>query len=183
MVNTYKLKLTTLQQEIMRLLFAKAGTKLNQRQIAKSLEVSQPAVMKSLPRLQKMGMIKKEQDKETKRWSIEMNRDNPNIIQMKRTDNLRRLYESGLVDLLEESLPGSAIIVFGSYSRGEDLSGSDIDIAVIGRKEKNLDLTEFEKHFERKISIMFETNAENLNPEIANSLINGIVISGYFSVM
>ena len=46
MVNIYKLKLTNLQQEILRLMFVKAGALLNQRQIAKVLEVSQPAVMK-----------------------------------------------------------------------------------------------------------------------------------------
>ena len=41
--------------------------------------------------------------------------------------------------------PGCAIILFGSYSRGEDILGledlgnmSDIDIAVIGNKRKTI---------------------------------------------
>ena len=53
MVNITKLKLTHLQQDILRLLYLKVGTVLNQRNISMLLNVSQPAVMKSLPDLQK----------------------------------------------------------------------------------------------------------------------------------
>ena len=70
MINLYKLKLTNLQQDILRLLFIKAGNSLNQRRIANLLEVSPPAVMKAIPRLEKENLIKIEQDKESKRWSI-----------------------------------------------------------------------------------------------------------------
>lgn len=136
MVSMYKLKLTNLQQEILRLLFIKAGAALNQRRISKTLEVTQPAVMKALPKLEKEGLIKQHQDKESKRWSIELNRDNHKVMQLKRADNLRQIYESGLADFLEKQFAGTAIILFGSYSRGEDIINSDIDIAVIGRKEK-----------------------------------------------
>ena len=58
MVNICKLKLTSLQQEILRLLFIKTGIKLNQRQIANYLKVSQPAVMKALPGLEDLIKIK-----------------------------------------------------------------------------------------------------------------------------
>ena len=145
MVNIYKLKLTNLQQEILRLLFIKAGVPLNQRQIANLLEVSPPAVMKALPGLEKESLIKISQDKETKRWSIELNRDNRKVMQLKRADNLRLVYETGLSDFLEKEFAGAAIILFGSYSRGEDIINSDIDIAVIGRKAKQANLEKYEK--------------------------------------
>src|SRR3989344_2589616 len=125
MINIYKLKLTNLQQEIIRLLFVKAGTFLNQRQISRYLQVTQPAVMKALPLLEKEDLIKIEQDKESKRWSIELNRVNHKIMQLKRADNLKQIYESELADFLEEKFAGSTIILFGSYSRGEDLINSD----------------------------------------------------------
>ncbi|MEA2066522.1 MAG: GntR family transcriptional regulator, partial [Thermotogota bacterium] len=57
MINIYKLKLTNLQQEILRLLFIKTGMCLNQRRIATTLKVSQPAVMKSLPKLEKEELV------------------------------------------------------------------------------------------------------------------------------
>ena len=86
MVNMYKPKLTRLQEEILRLLFIKVGISLNQRKIANLLKVSQPAVMKSLPDLEKRNLIILEQDKESKRWSIELNRENRKVIGLKRAD-------------------------------------------------------------------------------------------------
>ena len=119
----------------MRLLFIKAGASLNQRGIARILEVSQPAVMKALPGLGKESLIKIQQDKESKRWSIELNRDNQQAIWLKRADNLKQIYESGLAQFLYDALPGATIILFGSYSLGDDTTKSDIDLAVIGIKK------------------------------------------------
>src|SRR3989344_1708547 len=101
MVNIYKLKLTNLQQEILRVLSVKAGTSLNQRQISRILEVTPPAVMKALPDLDKKGLIRITQDKETKRWSVSLNREHHRVMQLKRADNLKLMYETGLVDFLE----------------------------------------------------------------------------------
>ena len=125
MVNIYEPKLTILQQEILRLLFVKTGRTLNQRQIANLLKVSPPAVMKALPKLEEESLIKIKQDKETKRWSIELNRDNHKVMQLKRADNLKLIYETGLADFLEKEFAGATILLFGSYSRGEDLINSD----------------------------------------------------------
>lgn len=178
MVSMYKLKLTNLQQESLRLLFVKAGAALNQRQISKTLEVTPPAVMKALPKLEKEGLIKLHQDKESKRWSIELNRDNHRVMQLKRADNLRQIYESGLADFLEKQFAGAAIILFGSYSRGEDIINSDIDIAVIGRKEKEADLTLYEKELWRKISINFYESWGKIHKNLKENLCNGIALAG-----
>jgi len=178
MVNIYKLKLTNLQQEILRLLFIKAGASLNQRQIANFLEVSAPAVMKALPKLEKENLIKIKQDKESKRWSIELNRENHKVMQLKRADNIKLIYETGLADFLEKEFAGATIILFGSYSRGEDIINSDIDIAVIGRKDKPLDLTKYEKELERQININFYDSLKNIHKNLKENLCNGIILAG-----
>jgi len=178
MVNIYKLKLTLLQQEILRLLSIKAGFSLNQRQIAKHLEVSQPAVMKALPGLEKKDLIKKNQDKETKRWAIELNRDNNYVLQLKRVDNIKLMYESGLADFLEKEFAGATIILFGSYLRGEDLMNSDIDIAVVGRKDKLINLSKYEKLVERTININFYDNLNKIHKNLKENICNGIVLAG-----
>ena len=178
MVNIYELKLTILQQEILRLLFVKAGVSLNQRQISKILEVTPPAVMKALPALEKENLIKIQQDKETKRWSIELNRDHHKVMQLKRADNLKQVYESGLADFLEKEFAGAAIIIFGSYSRGEDIANSDIDIAVIGRKDKLIDLTTYEKLLERTININFYDSFKKIHKHLKENLCNGIILAG-----
>ena len=70
MINIYKLKLTSLQQEILRLLFIRTGKQLNQNNIAKALNVSPAAVMKALPKIRDGNLINMSQDKESKRWAI-----------------------------------------------------------------------------------------------------------------
>ncbi len=162
----------------MRLLFVKAGTSLNQRQIANFLEVSPPAVMKALPNLEKENLIKIQQDKETKRWSIELNRGNHKVMQLKRADNLKQIYESGLADFLEKEFAGATILLFGSYSRGEDIINSDIDIAVIGRKDKQTDLTNYEKELKRQININFYDSFKVIHKNLKENLFNGIILAG-----
>ena len=99
-------------------------------------------------------------------------------MQLKRIDNLRQLYESGLIDFLEKEFAGATIILFGSYARGEDTTSSDIDIAVIGRKEKYLKLTEFEKTLERTIFLNFYHSFKEIHKNLKENIFNGIVLIG-----
>lgn len=178
MVNIYKLKLTNLQQEILRLLFIKAGTSLNARAIAKSLQVSQPAVSKALPLLKKESLIKLEKDKDSKRLSIELNRDNHDIIWLKRADNLKQIYEFGLVQFLYDKFPGATIILFGSYAFGEDTNTSDIDLAVIGGQKKEISFVEYNKILERKIILNYYISFKKINKHLLDNILNGIVLKG-----
>lgn len=134
--------------------------------------------MKALPALEKEEFVKLEQDKESKRWAIQLNLDNSRVIQLKRVENLRLIYESGLVDYLENELSGSTIFLFGSYSFGEDNFQSDIDIAVIGRKEKKLNLEKFEKVFSKKIVVQFYDSFKDKHKNIKESVLNGILLKG-----
>lgn len=178
MVNIYKLKLTILQQEILRLLFIKAGMTINARGIARILEVSQPAVSKALPLLEKEGFIKVEKDKESKRLSIELNRDKHDTIWLKRADNLKQIYDSGLVQFLYDNFPGAVVILFGSYAFGEDTIKSDIDLAIIGAKEKALDLNKFQKMLERAITINYYSSFKKIEEHLLNNILNGITLKG-----
>ncbi|RLE46068.1 hypothetical protein DRJ25_04735 [Candidatus Woesearchaeota archaeon] len=182
MVNRAKLKLTSLQSTILRILFKKAGATLNQKQIADFAGVTQPAVMKALPNLEKMGLINLTKDKKTKRWSVELNRSNQRVLQLKRVDNLKQIYESGLADFLEERFPGSTIILFGSYSRGDDNINSDIDIAIIETKEKPIKLQQYEKKLERQININFYNSFKEINKHLKENLANGILLAGGFDL-
>lgn len=178
MVDRYKPKLTNLQQAILKLLFVKFGEKLNQRAIAINLGVSATAVMKAVPEMQKQNLIVLLKDKDSKRLSIELNGENNLVMQLKRADNLKQIYESGLADFLENEFAGGTIILFGSYSRGEDTIRSDVDIAIIGRKQKDTDLGKFEDSLEREIVINFYESFKKINENLKNNILNGIVLSG-----
>ena len=174
----YKLKLTNLQQEILRFLFINPEKSFNARAIAISLEVSQPAVSKALPLLKKEGFIKVEKDKESKRMSIMLCNDKPEVVGLKRADNLKQIYESGLVQYLYDALPGATIILFGSYGLGEDITTSDIDLAAINIKEKNLDLSKFQSTLQREIIINYYPSFLSIHEHLLNNILNGIVLAG-----
>ena len=178
MVNIYELNLTNLQQRILRLLFVKSGKSLNALNIANFLNVSQPAISKSLPLLIKENYIIVEKDKDSGRYSINLNQENHKLIQAKRIDNLNLIYESGFGDFLEKEFAGATIILFGSYSRGEDTINSDLDIAIIGRKDKLLDLKKFEETLEREININFYKSFKEIHKNLRENLFNGIVLYG-----
>lgn len=182
MINTSKLKLTQLQTEILRLLFIKVGKPLNQRQIALRLNVSQPAIKKALPLLEEINFIKTTKDEETKRLSIVLNTENNKVMQLKMIDNLKQIYDSELVEFLEKEYAGATIILFGSYFRGDDTINSDIDIAVIGRKEKKIILDLFEKQLEREININYYDSFKNIHKNLKENLANGIVLVGGFEL-
>lgn len=176
-MDIYKLKFTVLQQEILRFLFIKSGMSFNERALAKSLKVSPTAVSNSMAAMKKEGLIIVKKD-ESKRWSIELNRDSQKVMQLKRSDNLKQIYECGLSEILEKEFAGATIVLFGSYSRGEDTITSDIDLAVIGRKEKNVDITKFEKILGRKININFYDSLKDVHKNLKENICNGIVLAG-----
>lgn len=176
-MDIYKLKFTKLQNELFRLLCIRAGSSLSQREMARLLKVSPTAVGKAVKKIANENLIKIRKTS-IKLISIEFNRDNPRAMELKRVENLRLIYESGLSDFLEEKFAGCTIILFGSYSRGEDTVRSDIDIAVIGGKEKEIDLENFEKMLERKIIINFYPSLKEVHKELKENLFNGLVLSG-----
>lgn len=177
-MDMYNFIFTQLQHKIFRLLCIKAGNSLNQREIAKSLKVSPTAVAKALILLEKQKLIVKERQKNLNHILVNFNRDNMRAIQLKRVENLKLIYESGLVDFLEEKLPGVTIVLFGSYARGEDTVKSDIDLAVIGSKEKEIDLENFNKLLEREVRINFYGNWKEIHKNLKDNILNGIVLIG-----
>jgi predicted nucleotidyltransferase len=184
-MDIYKVKWTRLQAEIFRFLCIKAGKSPNLREIARALKVSPTAVSNALAGLEKEELISVRKDKRIKLLSIELNRDNSKAIEMKRAENLKLIYESGLSDFLFNEFPGCSIILFGSYSRGEDVwageteeNRSDIDIAIIGAKEKEVNLTRFEKMLERKVSINFYESWKKIHRHLKNNILSGILLKG-----
>jgi len=184
-MDMYNIKWTRLQAEIFRFLCIKAGQDFNLRGIARPLKRSPTAVSNALNNLEKEGLVKVRKSQSMNLLSVEFNRDNERAINLKRVENLKLTYESGLTKFLEDSFPGCTIILFGSYSRGDDVFGneleghrSDIDIAVIGSKEKQVKLTEFDKKLERTVLINFYLSFKEIHKNLRDSILNGILLSG-----
>jgi len=181
-MDRYKLKFTRLQNEIFRLLCVRVGSKLNQREIAKELGVSPTAVSKALVLLDREGIVVIEKVGKMNLMAIELNRDSERVIWMKRVENLKMVVESGMVGFLEDEFPGCAVILFGSYGFGDDTVRSDIDIAVVGCKEKMLDLEKYDEFFEREVRVNFYDSFGDIDRNLRSNIFNGVVLAGRISL-
>jgi predicted nucleotidyltransferase len=177
-MDMYKLKWTRLQEEIFTLLSAKSGEKLNQREISKLLKVSPTAIGNALVELEKEKIIIIERQGKINLSLVFLNRESSEVIFMKRIENIRMIYQSGLYDKLFNSFPGTTIFLFGSYSQGGDVIKSDIDIAIIGNKERNINLEEYEKLLEREINVEFYDSWKIIPKNLKNNILNGVILSG-----
>ena len=175
-MDIYKLNFTILELEIFSFLCMHAGEKFSQREMAKFLNVSPTAVANSVGGLTEKNLVTKEKTKTIN--FISLNRDNPKAAALKRIENQKQLYLSGFSDFLEETLAGATIIVFGSYACGEDTKTSDIDIAVIGRKNKTINVEPFEKMLSRTININFYDSWKDIQRNLRNNILNGIILHG-----
>lgn len=148
------------------------------REIERLLKISIPTVISSIKKLKRIKMILVEKGKALTK--IKANIENPEFVRVKRIINFSKIYDSGLVDyLIRNYNHPEAIILFGSYSLGEDIEKSDIDIAVVTEKHVDLDLEVYEKN--RSINV-HEVNLKKISKEFLTNLCNGIVIYGYLSI-
>ena len=175
-MDIYKQKFTKLQSEIFRLLCVKVGSRLTQRKIAQILGASPTAVGNSLALLKKENLIKISE--ESNLHLVELNRDNEKSIGLKRVENLKMIYESGLSSFLEKAHPGCTVLLFGSYSQGNDTVKSDIDIAVIGSRDKNLEMSKFNTLLGRTININYYKELGSIDVYLKANLLSGIILAG-----
>lgn len=145
------------------------------RKASRELKISPNTFRKNISLLEKKGVIEKK--KQGNMILYRANMENEKYKQMKQLNNLKNIYFSGIVDFLFDYYTPNAIILFGSYSRGEDISTSDIDIAVLTPNKKRPDLEKFEKKLNRRVELSLFT-FDDISKEFLNNLINGIVLKG-----
>ena len=155
-------------------------TTIHLRELARRIDFSSAGCLKSLRLLVKKNFVEEHKTKAISNYKAKIS---SKFIQLKKIYNIYSLYDSGLIDFLKEKYEfPEAIILFGSYSRGEDTEKSDIDIVIITSLKKNLDISKFEEKLERKINILELKNLKKAEKEFINNLINGIVLEGVFEL-
>ncbi|MBL7160657.1 MAG: nucleotidyltransferase domain-containing protein [Candidatus Aenigmarchaeota archaeon] len=164
-------------QKVMEMFFDFPTTTFTVREIARRLKISPPGSSSAVKTLEKEGLLTRKKGEAIDQ--VRANADTRNFVLRKRLYNIERLQSLGLTERLQESNP-KAVILFGSYSRGEDTERSDIDIAVIGKAPVGLE--RFEKQLNRTINI-HEIDLRKTSKELKNSLANGIVLEGYLELL
>jgi predicted nucleotidyltransferase len=149
------------------------------RELSRLAKLSPPSVIAYLKQFEKQGLINKYVKRSIPFYKAEI--DNEKFKHYKKISILFELYNSRLIDYLWENLSPDALILYGSYAKGESTESSDIDIFVIG-KEKKLNLEKYEQELGTDIHIIFNNDPKTIPKELKNNLINGITLKGYFKV-
>ena len=166
--------------KVMELFFKNPERKFHLRELERLTGLSMPGVRKIVLKREKEDLLCSERAKMVKNFYASRNEK---FIQVKRAYNLYSVFESGFLNFLRDKYEEpEAIILFGSYCKGEDISKSDIDIAIITSKHKELNLSTFEKKLGRKIRL-YEIKIKEAEREFLNTLSNGIVLYGYLKIL
>ena len=159
-------------QRILELFYEEPSLRLTIRQVASRTKLPHSTVQYQLKTLREMGIIS-ENNQWIDSWQNQLKKSQYYV---------EKIAQSGLVDYLEKELAASAIILFGSFRKGESVKGSDIDIFVEGAREKKLDLRPFEKALGHTIQLFVKPKITALPPHLLNNVVNGIKLKGYFTV-
>jgi DNA-binding transcriptional ArsR family regulator len=150
------------------------------RELSRMSKISPLSVMNYLKEFEKEKIVERYEKRKIPFYQAV--RDNSDFVLYKKISGIYELNKTGLIEYLWEKLSPQAIILYGSYAKGEAVEDSDIDIFIIG-KEKKIDLRNYEKKIGKGIHLMFNENSEHISKELKNNLINGIILKGYFKAI
>jgi len=143
--------------------------------LARETDLSKSFVSTKITELAERGLINV--DSRGNQKVLSFDRGNESALKLKQLINLDKVYSSSIIDDLVDlySYP-DAIVLFGSFSTGEDTESSDIDIAVITSETHDYE----NRLMNRPVSV---TEFKNEIPEnMLESLANGITVYGHLEV-
>jgi len=156
------------------------------REIARLVNKSPTTASSELNKLRKKGLLSAK--KERNHLLYQAIPQNKNYQHLKLFHNIKSIRDSGLIEyLIEFYNHPSAIIIFGSFRKAENIPSSDIDLFILSSKKEEPKLEKFEKELKHKIQL-FTFSPKKLhelrknNPHLLNNVINGIVLEGFIEV-
>ena len=167
-----------IKEKIKQFFFLNPTIKLRVRQIERQIKVPLPSVIRYTKELENEEILKSSEIANIITYSAD--RMSKQFLLEKKLFNIGQLFSSKVVDFLIEQFSNPTIITFGSYSKGEDIEKSDIDIYIESPVKKEINLKKFEKDHQRRIQIFIYNDITKVeNKELANNILNGITLNGF----
>jgi len=154
--------------------------------LSENLEIAKTTANRVVNRLVGEGFLKL--DVLGRVWRISVNKGHIFNYSKKIGFNLMMICESNIIEEIHKTIPNpKAIVLFGSYRKGDDTEESDIDIAVEVTDDRELRILETElmpymgyrENVPLKIHV-FSRNKIDLN--LFSNIANGIVLEGFLEV-
>jgi predicted nucleotidyltransferase len=148
--------------------------------ISRKIKLAHTSVKNHLQTLIKLDIIKKD-------FAELGNKKNPYYCANRRSEqfkhykkiyNVESLYNSGIIKEITDVCQPNAIVLFGSFQKGEDTTSSDIDLFVESSESK-IDINKYEKKLNRKIQLHFKQKFISYPSELKSNILNGLVVYGF----
>jgi len=165
----------TNEDKVLKELFSRPTHKFHIRELARITRLNPNTIINITDKLEKQGLINKKAEKHI--VEILLNNENRDVTWRKKLFNLYQIYSSGIIEFLVDNYSPISISLVGSYSRGEDIERSDIDIFIITNKKQIVDMKKFSQILGKEIHLLTAKSSE-ISKEFYNNLINGIVLYG-----
>ncbi len=156
------------------LFFEDCYSEFGVREYAREMKMSAPTASKLLKDLEREGLLKVR--KERRYLLFRVNRESKILRDLSGIYWRERLEK--VIEKVRELSP-EAIVLFGSLSKLETKKDSDVDIAILGVRKKNIYLKNVEKDIGREIEIIFYDSLDKINMKLRKNIINGYVLEGY----
>ncbi|PIN90204.1 hypothetical protein COU57_04155 [Candidatus Pacearchaeota archaeon CG10_big_fil_rev_8_21_14_0_10_32_14] len=176
------MKQKNIKQIILEHYFINPSSKMRVRQIERELKIPLPSIIRYTKELEKEKLLSKLTIDKVVFYTA--SRDSKKFLLEKKLFNVKVLCDSGLIDYLIDYLSNPSIVIFGSFSKGEDIESSDIDLYIETPSKKEINLEKFEKLLKRKIQIFKQKQISDIkNPHLINNILNGITLNGIIEVI
>ncbi len=164
------------ETELLKFFCTHPTTEFSISEVARETGLSKPWISEKIRKFEEEGIVKTR--KRGNQRLTTFKRDNIDALRLKQVINLEKLYQSSLIDQIVEkySYP-EAIVLFGSFAKGEDVEDSDIDIAVITTETADTE----EEIMDREVSVT-EFKKEEIPRNMLETLANGITLYGYLEM-
>ena len=173
-------------QKVLIWFFSFPSREIGLNDLSHAVKISKTSAKEIVNKLEAEGFLKKEVIGRT--WQISCDQNHAYNSSKKIAFNLAMIYESGILEKIKDIIPSQrAIILFGSYRKGDDDENSDIDIAVEVLDDKEVRIIELgiipQIGYRKNIKVnlhLFSRNKVDIN--LFANIANGIVLQGFLEV-
>ena len=149
------------------------------REISKNCEISHVTIGKYL---KEYSFIKRASYGPYLGFKAEQNEE---FLQLKLFYNLETIRESKIIQQISKFYDYPTIVLFGSFATATNTAKSDIDLFIISTHKKEMNLND--KIFNHDLHLLIYTKKDvdkmkKDNPNLLNSICNGIVLQGELEV-
>ena len=172
--------------KVLLLFFSYPNKEFSLSELAEQLHISKTTANQIVTKLAKEGFIKKEVI--GKVWRISCNKSHKYNFTKKVAYNLLFVYSSDILVKIHQLIQNPrAIMLFGSYRKGDDTDKSDIDIAVETLDDEDLRISQLgiirKFGYRQNVTVnlhIFSRKKIDLN--LFSNIANGIVLDGFLEL-